>query len=76
MREGESRRDRMHVEFVALPQEISVAQQNAAGEIASVRVWLWFRAAVPKTLLRLSKQCQNQLPTPTLATTKKIINAA
>lgn len=50
-------------------------RQNAAGEIVSVRVWLWFRA-VPKTLLRLSKQCQNQLPTPTLTTTKKISNAA
>lgn len=30
-------------------------RQNAAGEIVSVRVWPWFRA-VPKTLLRLSKQ--------------------
>lgn len=30
MREGESRRDRMHVEFVALPQEISVAQAECS----------------------------------------------
>lgn len=49
-------------------------RQNAAGEIASVRVWLCFRA-VPKTLLRLSKQCESQLPTHILTTTKKISNA-
>lgn len=58
--ERESRRDRMRVEFVALPQEISVAQTECSGGDCERE-----SLAVPKTLLRLSKQCQNQLPTHT-----------
>lgn len=50
----------MCVEFVALPQEISVAR-TASGRGDCERESL----AVPKTLLRLSKQCQSQLPTRT-----------
>lgn len=56
--EPRQRRDRMCVEFVALPQEISVAQtESSRGDC--VRESL----AVPKTLLSLSKQCQSWLPT-------------
>lgn len=54
------RRDRMCVECVALPQEISVAQTESSGGDC-VRESL----AVPKTLLSLSKQCQSRLPTHT-----------
>lgn len=48
----------MCVEFVALPQEISVAR-TASGRGDCERESL----AVPKTLLGLSKQCQSRLPT-------------
>lgn len=59
-RERENQGDRMCVEFIALPQEISVAQTECSrGDCERESL------AVPKTLLRLSKQCQNQLPTHT-----------
>lgn len=68
-RERESMRDRMRVEFVALPQEISVAQAECSrGDCERESL----------ALLGLPKQCQNQLPTHTRthANTKKTSNAA
>ncbi len=59
----------MRVEFVALPQEISVAQAECSrGDCERESL----------ALLGLSKHCQNQLPTHThtLTNTKKISNAA
>lgn len=56
----------MRVEFVALPQEISVARTECSeGDCERES------SAVPKTLPRLLKQCQNQLPTHTPTATRK-----
>lgn len=47
-REREARRDRMRVEFVALPQEISVARAEGSGGDCERESWLGV-SAVPKT---------------------------
>lgn len=40
-RKRESRRDGMRVEFVCFLRKYLWRRLNAAGEIVSVRVWLW-----------------------------------